>query len=139
MNNEAGHLGLPCVACYLDDTITGQNESAHLDNLSRVLERLQEFGFTFKKDFQRFSPCRRMPNLRAVFFSWHGAALQEILTSLSGVCAPLNDLLKKGKEIKKMLTSARALTHYDLTKPIFLTVDASSKGRGAAIYCHMNG
>ncbi|XP_064462082.1 uncharacterized protein K02A2.6-like [Ornithodoros turicata] len=36
--------------------------------------------------------------------------------------------------IKKMLTSAQILTHYDPRKEIFLAVDASSKGLGAVIY-----
>ncbi|XP_064479035.1 uncharacterized protein K02A2.6-like [Ornithodoros turicata] len=74
------------------------------------------------------------------------------LPSLADACAPLNNLLRKSvpwqwsascvdafEAIKKMLTSAQILTHYDPRKEIFLAVDASSKGLGAVIYHRING
>ena len=37
--------GLPMVQCYLDDIIlTGRDVNEHMDNLSKVLERLQQYG-----------------------------------------------------------------------------------------------
>ena len=36
--------GLPMVQCYLDDIISGRDYIEHMDNLSKVLGRLQEYG-----------------------------------------------------------------------------------------------
>ena len=42
--------GIPGVQCILDDVvITGQSESAHLENLKCVLARLEQYGITVKK------------------------------------------------------------------------------------------
>ena len=42
--------GLPGVICYIDDIlITGSNDTEHLQNLERVLQRLQQYGLRLKK------------------------------------------------------------------------------------------
>ena len=47
--------GLTGVRCYLDDiVITGKSTEVHLNNLPRVLERLQDKGFRLKKDKRHF-------------------------------------------------------------------------------------
>lgn len=42
--------GLSSVACYLDDIVTGRNDTEHLENLTQVFDRLQEIGFTLKNE-----------------------------------------------------------------------------------------
>jgi len=43
--------GLPRVAAYLDDLIvTGSSEQEHQDNLTRLLQRLSEYGFIIKSE-----------------------------------------------------------------------------------------
>ena len=59
-------------------------------------------------------------------------------------CAPLNDLLQKNKQwsehveavksVKRLLTSADTLSHYDPSLPISLSCDASPVGIGAVIF-----
>lgn len=42
--------GIPNTQCYLDDiVITGENDDAHLENLEKVLKRLNEFGLRANK------------------------------------------------------------------------------------------
>ena len=42
--------GLNGVSCYLDDIlITGRDDTEHLTNLKKVLERLEEYGVQLKK------------------------------------------------------------------------------------------
>ncbi|XP_064464481.1 uncharacterized protein K02A2.6-like [Ornithodoros turicata] len=173
--------GLSSVACYLDDIIvTGRNDAEHLTNLDKVFTRPQEFGFTLKRekcaflqpqveylghvvDAEGFRPSPKKvstilnmppPTQVSELRSFLGMVQHcgKYLKSLSYVCAPMNDLLKKGmawkwsaacveafETVNRMLTSAEILTHYDPAKPIFLAVDASSKGLGAVIYHRING
>ncbi|XP_034157776.2 LOW QUALITY PROTEIN: uncharacterized protein K02A2.6-like [Pangasianodon hypophthalmus] len=43
--------GCPGTQCYLDDIIvTGENDSRHLENLARVLRRLEDFGLRARRD-----------------------------------------------------------------------------------------
>lgn len=43
--------GIPGVICYLDDIlVTGESDTAHLENLEEVLRRLQEEGMRLQKD-----------------------------------------------------------------------------------------
>ncbi|XP_064488330.1 uncharacterized protein K02A2.6-like [Ornithodoros turicata] len=117
--------GLPSVACYLDDIIvTGRNDEEHLSNLSKVLARLQEFGFTLKRekcaflqtqveylghivDADGFRPSPKKvsailnmppPNQVSELRSFLGMVQHygKYLEGLADVCSPLNDLLKKG-------------------------------------------
>ena len=47
--------GLPRVQCILDDmVITGRDDKEHLENLDKVLQRLEEFNVTVNKDKCRF-------------------------------------------------------------------------------------
>ncbi|XP_064464136.1 uncharacterized protein K02A2.6-like [Ornithodoros turicata] len=117
--------GLPSVACYLDDIIvTGRNDEEHLSNLSKVLARLQEFGFTLKRekcaflqtqveylghivDADGFRPSPKKvsailnmppPNQVSELRSFLGMVQHygKYLEGHADVCSPLNDLLKKG-------------------------------------------
>ncbi|XP_066511013.1 uncharacterized protein K02A2.6 [Hoplias malabaricus] len=43
--------GLPGVQCYLDDIlVTGRNDTEHINNLDRVLGRLEEYGLRVRED-----------------------------------------------------------------------------------------
>lgn len=43
--------GIPHVICYIDDIlVTGRDNDEHLNNLSKVLSRLQKFGIRVKKE-----------------------------------------------------------------------------------------
>ncbi len=43
--------GIPGVQCMLDDmVITGESDNVHLDNLQKVLCRLQQYGIKVNKD-----------------------------------------------------------------------------------------
>ncbi|CAK1598289.1 unnamed protein product [Parnassius mnemosyne] len=70
----------------------------------------------------------------------------KFIKNLSTTLAPLYGLLKKGvtwdwdrscedsfKKIKKVLTSAEVLLHYDQNKPLILTCDASARGIGGVL------
>ncbi len=72
--------------------------------------------------------------------------LAKFMPNMSEVSAPLRQLLVKSTEwhwdeeqeesfqkLKSMATNAPVLAYYDETKPVTLTIDASSKGLGAAI------
>lgn len=68
------------------------------------------------------------------------------IKNLSATLFPLYNLLRKGTdwvwcreceqaftEVKKMLTSANVLCHYDQGKPLIVTCDASARGLGAVL------
>ncbi|XP_049886457.1 uncharacterized protein K02A2.6-like [Pectinophora gossypiella] len=70
----------------------------------------------------------------------------KFIKNMSGKLFPLYDLLKKGKEwvwsiecerafveIKRILSSAEVLVHYDPKKPLIVTCDASSRGAGGVL------
>ena len=71
----------------------------------------------------------------------------KFLPNMAEVSAPLRKLLEKNtawhwekqqedsfQQLKRMATSAPVLSYYDAKKPVTLSVDASSKGRGAVLY-----
>ena len=73
---------------------------------------------------------------------------REYLPNYARIARPLYDLLKKDnqykwerahqrsfEEVKKMLTEAPALAHFDPTKRVVLVTDASMEGVGAALLC----
>uniref|UniRef100_A0AAV2JTD4 Gypsy retrotransposon integrase-like protein 1 n=4 Tax=Knipowitschia caucasica TaxID=637954 RepID=A0AAV2JTD4_KNICA len=51
--------GIPGTQCYLDDIIvTGANDNEHLENLHKVLQRLQDYGLRARRDkCEFFKPC----------------------------------------------------------------------------------
>lgn len=70
----------------------------------------------------------------------------KFIKNLSGNLIPLYELLKKGKhwswgteqdvafgKVKKMLVSPEILIHYDESKPVVVTCDASGRGIGAVL------
>ena len=42
--------GLSGIVCYLDDIVTGKFDAEHLQNLERVLAKIQEYGFQVRKE-----------------------------------------------------------------------------------------
>ena len=72
--------------------------------------------------------------------------LAKFLPSLSDLSSPLREVIKKGTDfvweqpqinsfdmIKKLITNAPVLSHYDPDKPVTLQVDSSSVGVGACL------
>ncbi|CAB4011839.1 Hypothetical predicted protein [Paramuricea clavata] len=72
--------------------------------------------------------------------------LAKFIPAMSEITAPLRELLNKQvpwhwtanhqaafKKIKEILSTDRVLRHYDVTKPVVLQMDASSKGLGAVL------
>ena len=72
--------------------------------------------------------------------------MAKFLPKLSEVTSPLRELLQKDvhwhweknhkksiEEVKKLLSSDRCLTFFDVSKPITIQVDASNSGLGAAL------
>lgn len=167
--------GLPNVVNYLDDIlIAGSTRTEHNNTLSAVLERLQKAGFRLKRskcDFFKSSvvflgheisqegirPIRE--KVAAVLDAPYPTSIEELrsfsgavnfyakfLPNLSGVMAPLYELLQKevswhwGKEqqsafqkVKQMLASSYLLVPYDNRRPLLLSVDASPYGLGAVL------
>ncbi len=112
--------GCPGTQCYLDDIIvTGDSDNSHLENLARVLKRLEEYGLRARRDKCEFFKDKIDANglhkchdkLRAVaeapqpkdvsqlrsflgFINYYNRFLQ----SLATVLHPLNALLQTGKK-----------------------------------------
>jgi hypothetical protein len=72
--------------------------------------------------------------------------LAKFIPGMSEITAPLRELLKKNvpwhwtekhqeafEKIKEILSTNRVLRYYDVTKPVILQTDASSKGLGAVL------
>jgi hypothetical protein len=167
--------GLPNVVNYLDDIlIAGATRREHNDTLSAVLTRLQRAGLYLKKskcDFLKSSvvflgyeisqegirPIREKvaavldappPTSVEELRSFSGAVnfYAKFLPNLSGVMAPLYELLQKGvswhwgkkqqsafREVQKALDSSSLLVPYDNRRPVLLSVDASPYGLGAVL------
>ena len=167
--------GLPNVVNYLDDIlIAGATRAEHNDTLSAVLERLQRAGLTLKRskcDFFKSSvvflgheisqegirPIREKvaavldapsPTTVEELRSFSGAVnfYVKFLPNLSGVMAPLYELLQKGvswhwgkeqqsafQKVKEALASTYLLVPYDNRRPLLLAVDASPYGLGAVL------
>lgn len=119
--------GIPYTKCILDDMIiTGRNDEEHLQNLSSVLQRLEEHGLRANLDKcqflqERISYCghhidenglhkspekveavQKAPRPETVtqLRSWLGLVnyYHKFLPGISTVLAPLNELLQQGKK-----------------------------------------
>ena len=172
--------GIDC-GCFLDDIIvTGRNDEEHLANLRKVLERLREYGLRLKvkkcsflqpsldylgmrvsKDGLRVDKATHKavgkaphPTSKPELQSFLGMVnhYRQFIPNMSMICAPLNNLLKKGarwfwskkckrafRRIQAELLSDRVLTHYSLDRELFLAVDASPTGLGAVLYHDIDG
>ncbi|UYV77512.1 K02A2.6-like [Cordylochernes scorpioides] len=163
------------VMCYLDDILIFASDSKTHDRILRlVLRKLKEAKVTLNKakcvfgvprinflghildeDCIRPDPAKieavaKMPAPTDV----HGVRrflgmvnhLGRFVENLSGIVAPLNQLLVKGQDfvwdcsqerafrkLKELLTTQPILAAYDVRKPTMVSSDASSYGLGAVL------
>ena len=166
---------LPHVCIYLDDIlVTGESESAYLQNLAAVLDRLEAAGIRLKREKCSFMipkveylghsisaegihpipekvravleapPPTDISQLRSFLgmINYYGKFLPNLATLLR----PLYDLLHTSKtwswrspqeqafkKAKELLSTAPLLTHYESTRPLILSCDASPYGVGAVL------
>lgn len=120
-----------------------------------LMEEVQYLGYIISKDGVKVDPSKveaisKIPRPQNVteLRSFLGLVnfYAKFVRNLSTVLSPLYDLLRKGVEwrwsknceaafntIKRILTSAEVLTHYDQNKPLTLTCDASARGIGGVL------
>ena len=120
-----------------------------------LVDEIKYLGYILSKDGIKADPGKieailgiskpsNVTELRSFlgFVNFYG----KFIKNLSDKLYPLYDLLKKDKQwhwtddcqkaffrIKKILISTEILAHYDPTKPLFLTCDASARGVGGVL------
>ncbi|CAG9106017.1 unnamed protein product [Plutella xylostella] len=166
---------IPNVIIFLDDIMCANSTlEDHYATLSKVLERLRNYGLKIKRekctfftkqikflgyvidsDGIRVDPEKVKPILKMIppkdtsqlrsflgMVNFYG----KFIDKLSHTLAPLYELLKKdrvwvwGSEqmaafdaVKQLLCNAQVLCHYDLSRPVTLSCDASAYGIGAIL------
>ena len=158
-----------------DILITAATEEEHLQNLRAVFESIKQNGLRIKQSKCKFfqesveylghivskqgistsprkvsaianvHPPTDVSKLRSFLgmVNYYG----KFIKNLTDLCAPLNNLLRKGiswnwtdgcqrnfDKIKEVLTSADVLAHFDPKLPLGLACDTSSIGIGAVLF-----
>ncbi|XP_018398448.1 PREDICTED: uncharacterized protein K02A2.6-like [Cyphomyrmex costatus] len=140
--------GIPMTGSFVDDTIsTGKNNEAHLQNLKMILQQ----GIC--TDPEKVESIMSMKGPRDVKEAKSFLGLvnfySKFINNLSHLCEPLNKLTRIGvvwnwnnqckesfKKIKKSVSSAPVLAHYQQNVPIGIACDASSVGIGVVLFHH---
>ena len=147
---------------YFDDVLVqGPTEDEHLQTLDRVLERLVQAGFRLKESKCQFlsDEVDYIGSMLKAFTCQQSANITELrlylgmvnlygnfLPNLATMLAPMHQLLKKDtkwywrktqqeafNKTKEMLSSPQVMTHFDSSKPLLLTCDASPYGIGSVL------
>ena len=135
--------GLPGIVAYLDDVlVTGKDERTHLENLERVLARLQEYGLNRKKAKCTFMAAQ----VEYLGYRVSGEGIHTSPGKTSDVSnAPRPNNVQElrsflglvnyyGKFVPNLASiAAPVLVHFDPTLPLRLSCDASSYGVGAVL------
>ncbi len=146
--------------CYLDDIIIhGSNLEECRKNVRKVLERLREFNVKineqkckfFEQSVEFLAPSpQNVTQLKSYLgiLNYYG----KFIHMLSAKLKPLYNLCKNSTEFlwtdecervfqesKTLLSSDDVLTHFDPTKPIFITCDSSGYGVGAVLSHKIDG
>ncbi|XP_048586216.1 uncharacterized protein K02A2.6-like [Nematostella vectensis] len=139
--------GLPSCCVYIDDIlITGETDEIHLENLHRVLQRLQECGLKLQESKFHFM----LDQIVYLGFRISAAGIsptpEKFVPAFAELASPLYKLLRKDKSwkwekveqeafecLKSAMCSDTVLQHYDPAAELVLHCDASSVGVGATI------
>jgi hypothetical protein len=166
---------IPGVVCYLDDIlIAGQTEAEHVDRLTEVLQRLGNAGLRLKREkcvfmvpeveyighklsaegvaplSEKIEAIQKVPVPRNVSDLQTYLGLlnyyHRFLPNVSGILAPLHELLRKGvvwrwgnrqqtafEASKRLLQSDRVLVHYQSDQELVVNCDSSGFGVGAVL------
>ncbi|XP_011689306.1 PREDICTED: uncharacterized protein K02A2.6-like [Wasmannia auropunctata] len=147
--------GIPKTGSFVDDTIiTGKDDQDHLQNLKMVLQRMREWNFRLsRKKSNLLQPsvkflgqilcaegiCTDLDKIKSIMSMREPKDINELKSFLGltrdGVKWNWNDKCRKSfNGIKKAVSSAPILAHYQQTVPVGIACDASSVGVGVVLF-----
>ncbi|XP_037915018.1 uncharacterized protein K02A2.6-like [Hermetia illucens] len=142
--------GIPNVAIYFDDIgITGPSKIIKRNSIDYLGHQFNRKGIYPVEDKLIAIKNAAIPTNKKELRSFLGLVnfYEKFIPNLHGACSELHALtgtksqwrwsIKERKQfdnVRHMIASARHLTPYDHTKPLYLATDASDVGLGAVLY-----